>query len=313
SAYAVNRNGLVAGDAVDSASSGRLVRWRLSELNSRPSVTFPPQVLQAGETDSLALTAAGTDPEGDPLRYAWSLGDGTTINVNPTTAPSTVRRRYGDDGTYPVQVIVIDPSGAKDTATTTVAIHNIAPTAVFAAPSRTTEGSGYMLTVSGIADSYADLRAGIQVAFDCGTGSFSTPSAAERITCPAWPDNDSLTVAVRLYDKDGDTTVYSRSLIVQNAAPVARNSAGSPTTIQRRGTFTIQGSFTDAGLGDGPWKYRFTWGDGTFTEGYVNAQGAVPTAQHMYRGAGTYRPYLRITDKDGVSGTSGRLTVTVNP
>lgn len=313
SAYAINRNGVVAGNAVDEASTGRLVRWRLSEFNSAPTVSLAPGLRWLEETDSIALTAIGQDPEGDALRYAWTFGNGGTHNDPATTGNSTVHRRYGDNGSYPLEVIVSDPSGARDTVTDTITVVNVAPTAVFAAPVAVMEGATFPASISALVDGAADLRAGIQVSFDCGTGTFGTPSTALNTTCPAWPDEDTLTLAVKLLDKDGASTVYTRSLVVQNAAPVVRASAGSATTIPRRGTFTLQGTFTDAGASDGPWRYRITWGDDTYTDGFLNAQGALPATQHMYRGAGTYRPYVRITDKDGLSGTSARLTVIVNP
>lgn len=313
SAYAINRNGLVAGDAISSAGNGRLVRWRVSEFNSAPTVALAPGAWQTTEVDSITLTAIGNDPEGDALRYAWAFGDGGTHNEPATTASSTVRRRYGDNGTYALQVIVTDPSGARDTVTETVTVVNVAPAAVFAAPVSVVEGTAFPASISALMDGAADLRAGIQVSFNCGTGIFGAPSTALNTTCPGWTDNDTVTLAVRLKDKDADSTVYTRTVIIQNAAPVATISAGSPTTITRGGSFTAQGTFSDRGAADGPWKYRYVWGDGTFTEGFVSAQGAIPAKQHVYRTAGTYRPYVRVTDKDGAPATSERIRVLVNP
>jgi probable HAF family extracellular repeat protein len=313
SAYAINRNGVVAGDALDSIGNGHLVRWRLSEFNSAPTVSLAPGLRSLEETDSITLTAIGQDPEGDALRYAWTFGNGGTHNDPATTGNSTVIRRYGDNGSYPLEVIVSDPSGARDTVRDTITVVNVAPRAVFGVPVNVTEGTPFPLSISALVDGAADLRAGIQVSFNCGMGTFGTPTTAPNTTCPAWTDNDTVPVAVRLRDKDADSTTYTRSVVVQNAAPVVMVAAGSPTTFRRGGSFTIQGSFTDRGTADSPWKYRIVWGDGTFTDGVVNAQGAIPTAQHAYRAAGTYRPYIRVTDKDGGIAVSDRLRLTVNP
>jgi probable HAF family extracellular repeat protein len=313
SAYAINRNGVVAGDAIDRNGNGRLVRWRLSEFNSAPTVVLAPGVRWLEETDSIALTAIGQDPEGDALRYAWTFGNGGTHNDPATTGSSTVYRRYGDNGSYPLQVIVSDPSGARDTVADTITVVNVAPRAVFASPLLVAEGTSFPASISALVDGAADLRAGIQVSFNCGAGTFGTPSTALNTTCPAWTDNDTITLAVRLRDKDADSTTYTRTLVIQNAAPVVTVAAGSPTTFKRGGSFTIRGSFTDRGTADGPWRYRIIWGDGTFTDGLMSAQGAIPAKQHVYRAAGTYRPYIRVIDKDGAPGTSDRLRLTVNP
>jgi PKD repeat protein len=66
---------------------------------------------------SLRFTGAGSsDPDGDALRYRWEFGDGTT---STSTSPY---KRYGSSGTYVVRLVVTDPSGAKDTASTTATI-----------------------------------------------------------------------------------------------------------------------------------------------------------------------------------------------
>jgi PKD repeat protein len=75
------------------------------------------------EGASIALALSGTDPDGDALTYTWDLGDGTT--GNGSTPPAA--HRYGDDGTYAVTLIVSDSKGARDTASTSVAVANVAP------------------------------------------------------------------------------------------------------------------------------------------------------------------------------------------
>lgn len=66
----------------------------------------------------LTLDGSGSsDPEGQPLAYAWDFGDGATgTGVAPSHA-------YGTDGTYTVQLVVTDSKGlasAPKTATVTV-------------------------------------------------------------------------------------------------------------------------------------------------------------------------------------------------
>jgi PKD repeat protein len=67
--------------------------------------------------------AASSDPDGDALTYAWRFGDGST------GSGATPTHTYATFSTTPltVRLIVTDPFGAKDTATTTATIHDVAP------------------------------------------------------------------------------------------------------------------------------------------------------------------------------------------
>ena len=97
----------------------------------------PPKAALAGDL----TTAAGqslkfdgtksTDPDADPLTYAWDFGDGTTA-----TGP-TPSHTYSSVGTFLVQLTVSDPFGGRSTATLHVGVSDTAPTidpSSFAAP-----------------------------------------------------------------------------------------------------------------------------------------------------------------------------------
>ncbi|HVF39686.1 MAG TPA: DNA/RNA non-specific endonuclease, partial [Gemmatimonadaceae bacterium] len=65
--------------------------------------------------------ALSTDSDGDVLTYEWSFGDGNTgTGVSSSNT-------YAQDGSYTVRLIVTDPLGLKDTASTTATVGNVTP------------------------------------------------------------------------------------------------------------------------------------------------------------------------------------------
>lgn len=310
-AMAINRHGQVVGSRRGYNSWTFATRWTVTEVNTRPSLSFASTAITVNEGDTIALGLSATDAEGDALSYNWSFGDGTSLSVPATTAAPAMRRHWNDDGTYTLRVIAIDPSGTRDTATATVTVLNRAPAGTFTAPAYTYEGRTYLLTLTALKDGPADLRAGVQVAFDCGAG-YGAWALATRVTCPAVADDDSVSIGVRLRDNDGAVTEYRRpAFIIYNAAPVVAATAVTSTSVSTGIQFQARGQFSDTGKQDGPWLVRYYWGDGTYSSTTVTAQGWVPAMSHAYRAAGTYSVTVYVTDKDGRNGKSTPITVTV--
>lgn len=79
--------------------------------NDPPSAAFDLQT--DGRTVTLDANPS-TDPDGDTLHYAWSLGDGTTATGVQTT------HTYDDAGSYTITLNVFDGNGGYDRATATV-------------------------------------------------------------------------------------------------------------------------------------------------------------------------------------------------
>ena len=265
----------------------------------------------APEGTRIAFSAAGTsDGNGDALTYKWTFGDGTT------STSSKPLKSYADDRSYVVTLVVKDPSGAADTATTSAVVSNATPTASLSAPSSISEGSSYTVSITGSDAGTAD-RSTLQYALDCGLGAgYGAWSATTRsVTCPVQPDERSaITVRGKVRDKDGAERAYSRSVSVVNATPVVSISPTTSLTLARGGTLGVLGTFTDAGAADGPWKYTVVWGDGSpNTTASASVQGAGVAFNHAYSAAGTYPVYLTVTDRDGRTGRSATLTVTVAP
>ncbi|HVK21258.1 MAG TPA: ThuA domain-containing protein [Actinokineospora sp.] len=73
-------------------------------------------------------SAGSSDPEGGPLTYRWTFGDGTSSTAaNPS-------HTYNTAGTFNVQLTVTDPTGRTGTANLSVNSGNTAPTVRYTAP-----------------------------------------------------------------------------------------------------------------------------------------------------------------------------------
>ena len=241
------------------------------------------------------------------LTYAWRFGDGSSSSAASPT------KTYNDQGTYEIWHRVRTSAGGMDTAYATITISNRAPTGVFRVPTRLEEGTAFTLSVGNVSDSRADLTAGIQFAFDCGTGAFGAWQASASKACPAIVDDDGpATMRVMLRDKDGGETTYSTPVPVSNARPVVSLNASS-TSVANGGSVTFTGSFTDKGASDSPWQYVLRFGDGTAALTGTLTPGTPLVVPHTYTRTGTWTAYLTVTDNDGLTGVSQRIAVTVAP
>jgi hypothetical protein len=81
--------------------------------------------------------------------------------------------------------------------------------------------------------SAADVAAGLQYAFDCGSG-FGALGSGASTTC-ATSDDGTRTVRGRVRDKDGGTNEYTAAVTITNAEPVLGTVSGptSPVFVGR--------------------------------------------------------------------------------
>ncbi|HYW11633.1 MAG TPA: PKD domain-containing protein [Longimicrobium sp.] len=122
-----------------------------------------------------------------------------------------------------------------------------------------------------------------------------------------------MTVGLRVRDKDGGGSATAREIPIANVAPQVTAQATSATSFAAGGTLAVRGTFTDAGAGDAPWRYRIYWGDGAYTVLTPVAAGATITGSHRYARAGTYAAHITVVDKDGGFGRSASIAVAVTP
>src|ERR671937_410712 len=183
--------------------------------NVAPSIS---SVTNDGPTDggaSPTTTVSAGDPA-DTLSYEFDCNNDSVFEVGPQAGNSHACS-FNDDGSKQVNVRVSDGDGGSTTGSTTVTVHNVAPTALFGNTGPVDEGQSFTLTLSGATDpSSADTAAGFQYAFDCGNGSgYGAFGASNSANCGT-SDDGTRSVKGKVKDKDGGVTEYTGSVVVKN-------------------------------------------------------------------------------------------------
>jgi hypothetical protein len=83
------------------------------------AVSVSPEGRAIAGVTELTFTATASDPDGDPLTYQWTLGDGTTASG------ATVRHRYASAGSFNAQLVIADGHGGSASASAAVTVERI--------------------------------------------------------------------------------------------------------------------------------------------------------------------------------------------
>ena len=307
-------NVYMAGDT-NSVFPGQTAAGGLDVFIAKLSQNQPPTADAGGpytvaEGGTVTLTGSGSDPDGNPLTYAWDLDNNGTFE---TPGQNVTFSAGGSDGPGSQIVVlkVCDNQDACATSTATVNITNVAPTATFAAPSPINDGDSSTLMLTQSSDpSSADTNAGFRYSFACNgldaslAASYAAAVASNTASC-VFADNGSFTVKGRIFDKDNGFNTYQAIVVVNNVAPTVGVISAPTAPVQVNTAITTSAGFTDPGVQD-THTAVWNWGDGTTSAGTVtetNGSGSV-TGSHTYTAAGVYTVTLTVTDDDGGSGQS---------
>ena len=256
-----------------------------------------PYTVDEGSTTNLDASGS-SDPNDDPLTYAWDLDDDGVFDDATGVTPAYTGI---DDGTYPVSVEASDGL-LTDIASSTVIVNNVAPT-VDAGPDQTPiEGS----TVN-FAGSFTDPGTQDTHTIEWDFGDGSAPVTGTLTPTHVYPDNSAFVVTLTVTDDDGGVGSDTLNIVVGNAIPVV--DAGPDATIDEGDTFVSAGSFTDPG--SDTWTATVDYGDGSGPQPLALNPDKTFALDHTYADNGVYTVTVTVTDDDGGVGVDTAI-VTVN-
>jgi predicted extracellular nuclease len=266
-------------------------------------INDPPTVDAGGpytvnEDSSVTLTATGTDPEDQPLTYAWDLDNNGTFE---TPGQSVTFAGVDGPATLAVNVQVTDNGGLTAVASATVTVNNVAPAATFNAPPSVDEGSDILLSLTSPVDVPADLGT-LLYAFDCGSG-YGAFSVAKTASCPT-VDNGTRNVGGKVMDKDGGVSEYTATVTINNVAPTVDTPVVSPEPSAEGSSVTASATFSDPGVNDAPFICTVNYGDGLGDVTGIVSGNVCTGPAHVYLTFGSYTVTITVTDKDGGAGSN---------
>jgi subtilisin-like proprotein convertase family protein len=193
---------------------------------------------------NVGFTLSGaSDPDGGPVTYAWSFGDGATQDPGGLSESHT----YATAATVNVTVTVTDDEGAKTTATLPLAVSGLAPIAALTAtPNPVDTGATVVFDASGSSDPDSTI---VNYRWDLdGDNFFERDSGASASVSRSYPNATALTARVRVTDDDGHSTVAAVNLSIHDppAPPTDPGTGGAD-----QGAGTSAGGGAGAGAGGG--------------------------------------------------------------
>jgi PKD repeat protein len=260
----------------------------------------------------VSLAGSYSDPTGtvSPSGIAWDTNyNGTTFNpvMTGTLTPSVT---FSNSGNYRVALRITDSTGASDISELNViADFNYQGPTATAGPDQTAS-EGASVSFNG---SYTDPDGTVSASniawdFDYNGVAFNPVVTGSLTPTHQFTSAVPYTVALRVTDSNGLSSISTLNLTVNNVAPTVN--AGATQTVNAGDSVAFAGSFTDPGGASDTATYAwdFNYNGTTFNPGAASTL----TPSHIFTTPGTYTVALSVTDSSGDSGR-GTLTVTVNP
>src|SRR3989475_133794 len=274
--------------------------------NQAPTAAFMITPNAADPRQIAVNGGASSDPDGDPLTYAWTFGDGGT--GSGVTTAHTYANTF--EQTYPVRLTVTDPHGAANSAAQKhVAL--VPPTADYSVKQMNSSGSQIYVRVNA-GGSASNNAGGVLVSYDWSWGDGSTSSVAVNVTYHIYAssyNNVQVALGLTVHDNYSLSGAVSRNVLVTTSAvpPVA---VFTRTIDNNTRTVSVDGSGSQSPIGRTIVAYNWTWGDGSWSGNLT-----VPTASHTYLSDSNFTITLTVWDSGtpSLSGAANRVAWVQQP
>ena len=318
--YAAPRVGAACGDPQAATIFSAAVQlFASTDCPHYPEASFTatPNPVPPGGTVAFNGSASA-DPDDAPsggaiATYEWDYDGDGNYETSPSASPATTHV-YPQRGRFLSRLRVTDnnlpapvPPHAPYFDVTIVPINVTNTTAAFT-PSNAAPFTAESVTLNAAASSNPDAPGQMTFRWDLdGNGSYETPTTGES-SAPAlaasWATAGNRVVGLRVTDDSGAQVFTSRTVAVQNRAPLAVFSATPPVIAGQSATLDASGSFDPDGT-----VARYEW-DFDNNGVYETDGGTASALSHVFPVNGAFTVGLRVTDNTGASATTSR-TVTV--
>ncbi len=241
--------------------------------------------------------SGSSDPDNDPLTFAWDFGDGSTgSGVMPS-------HTYSSAGSFEVSLVVNDGMDDSPAAVTTASITepvvNLAPIADPGGPYSGQPGVAVQFDGSGSSDPNGDA---LTYAWDFGDGSMGTGVSPTHAYAAEGTYTVTLTVSDGLLSSSPAMVNVEIATPPANREPVA--DAGGPYAVETGATIVFDGTGSSDPDGDAL-TYSWDFGDGTTATGM--------TPSHSYAAAGSYVVSLVVNDGEFDSARDETIVEVTDP
>lgn len=228
-------------DPQGATSSATTVINVTNRAPSLPNIVVSSQSVAPGV--AVSFSATSSDPEAQPLSFAWSFGDGVTGSGSPAS------HAYAVEGVYAARVTVTDSAGAASTNTIALTVGTPAPVGVTATPTVTQLYPKQILEWTGSATDPTGLP--LTYSWNFGDGNTASGPAARHSYSAAGAYNVVLT-ARNSANRATTVTVPIQVLIPAQSAPL-----DNTWRVYCSGPLcgAVDGN-TYAGRGVGVWRYH---------------------------------------------------------
>ena len=178
-----------------------------------PTVTATAEPAMVAPGGAVVLTAAGSDPDGGELTYAWSASSGS---FDATDKATVTWRAPPEPGEVEIRVTATDDEGetASATVTVTVTVAGTPTVTATAEPAMVAPGGAVVLTAAGSDPDGGELT----YAWISPSGSFDATDGAV-VTWTAPPEPGEVEIRVTATDDEGETASAAVTVTVLEPIP----------------------------------------------------------------------------------------------